>query len=401
MVLNHHEVTDSPNSTTVGAGETISNVIERLLGKKSLTYPELVVGSLLLQSENIDSLKNVNVLSEGAAIKAPRNYSKKVQDVVNDPELFKEAHTIFKQQYSDFTEGKLDYLHAELEEPVALQENEELETSFVEPIELHENEPDELDLEFQSDENQAFLAENFRKLDADITRARHFSDMINPELMMPVDTVTQEVLERTQVLDKETLEEYQNQTFEPGSIESWQTLGVVLAVEFPEGVEDIIRLLFNLPAAAVLIGPYQKTRKDLFSAQMMEKLGYDMDLEIAMLEMKQDFLVKNNPVLEMLDLVGVDGLKLIVDVLYRLNNILQGQDPATIGEVSAALHGVLAIWKGGAGATRFVKKVPKYAKRSNVAYRKTKRYKRMLEKEWGDYKAKKQKSNSEDGSPSH
>jgi len=86
----------------------------------------------------------------------------------------------------------------------------------------------------------------------------------------------------------------QENIFHPTSKESWKELSLLLAKEFGDGAEDILRFVFNIPAGYILSGRYTQYRIDANSSDEQVSV-------IAKIRLKK--LVDENPSLALLELL--------------------------------------------------------------------------------------------------
>lgn len=132
-------------------------------------------------------------------------------------------------------------------------------------------------------------------------------------------------------LTEQNLEDMRNKPFDITSAQSIKELGILVWKELWEGVESIIKLLLNIPAAAVLLPRYLNYRVDI-------NWFNDKDIEIGKIKINE--LTQNNPALAMLDLAWEKWLEMIKKLWEMISSWKQGD----IATILVSLAWLIAWW---------------------------------------------------------
>lgn len=149
------------------------------------------------------------------------------------------------------------------------------------------------------------------------------------------------------------IQEMKDKPFSLTSGESWKELGILLALELGEGVEDIIRFLINIPSAAILIPRYTALRVQLNSSDPQEAAEAEVIL---------DELVEQNPALGLLNLLGEDGIQAVKSIAAMMTSGKQG-------DIALTAVSIAGLFAGGAGAVRLGARMSKMSKLESAAAR--------------------------------
>ena len=165
-------------------------------------------------------------------------------------------------------------------------------------------------------------------------------------------SLAEKLLNGLDISDSE-IHQMREKDFSIKSRESWKELGILLALEMGEGVEDMIRFLINIPSAVVLIPRYLNLRVQLNS---------NNPKEAAEAEIMLDELVEQNLALGLLNLLGEDGIQAIKSIATMMTSGKQG-------DIALSLVSIAGLFAGGAGAVRLGAKMGKMSKLENAAAR--------------------------------
>ena len=165
-------------------------------------------------------------------------------------------------------------------------------------------------------------------------------------------SLAEKLLNGLDISDSE-IHQMREKDFSIKSRESWKELGILLALEMGEGVEDMIRFLINIPSAVVLIPRYLNLRVQLNS---------NNPKEAAEAEIMLDELVEQNLALGLLNLLGEDGIQAIKSIATMMTSGKQG-------DIALSLVSIAGLVAGGAGALRMTAKMSKMSKLENAATR--------------------------------
>jgi len=109
-------------------------------------------------------------------------------------------------------------------------------------------------------------------------------------------------LQKLWEISEEELHKMQEAKFQPTSKESWKELWLLLAKEFGDWVEDVLRFLTNIPSGVILLPRYAKYRVDINSSDELTKTTW---------EIKIKELTSENTSLVLLDLLWEQWVELI------------------------------------------------------------------------------------------
>jgi len=157
--------------------------------------------------------------------------------------------------------------------------------------------------------------------------ARHFNSLSITE-----SSIAENVLNSLWISDWE-LHEMSEKQFDITSPDSWGEMWILLAKEIWEGIEDLIRLVLNIPSAAILLPRYLWYRVDMNSNDPIQATEWNI---------KNTELVRDNPALGMLDLVGEKWIEMIKE----LGKMLIGWKQWDIATKIAMIPAMLAWWAG-------------------------------------------------------
>ncbi|MDD4151395.1 MAG: hypothetical protein PHR68_02165 [Candidatus Gracilibacteria bacterium] len=137
-------------------------------------------------------------------------------------------------------------------------------------------------------------------------------------------------------IDEEKLKQMQERDFKITSGESWEELSILLAKEFGDGIEDVLRFIGNIPSGVILVPRYTMLRFDVNS---------DNDITKTQSEIELRELVEQNPSLGLLELLGEKGL----EILKQLGEMLTSGKQGDIALTLVTIAGLIA---GGTGAVK-------------------------------------------------
>lgn len=86
------------------------------------------------------------------------------------------------------------------------------------------------------------------------------------------------------------------------STESWEDLSILLIKEFWDGIENLLKILANIPASIILLPRYLQYRAEANSSNETQKVRWEILLEE---------LTQKNPTLQLLNFIGEEWIELI------------------------------------------------------------------------------------------
>lgn len=143
-------------------------------------------------------------------------------------------------------------------------------------------------------------------------------------------------LQKLWEISEAELHKMQEKKFQATNAESWKELWLLLAKEFWDGVEDVLRFLTNIPSGIILLPRYLKYRVDKNSSD--EKVTTEAEIKI-------QELTQENSSLVLLDLLWEQW----VELLKKLWEMLVSGKQWDIAMMMVTIAGFIAGW---AGATR-------------------------------------------------
>ncbi len=132
-------------------------------------------------------------------------------------------------------------------------------------------------------------------------------------------------------ISEEELHKMQETKFQPTSKESWKQLWLLLAKEFGDWVEDVLRFLTNIPSGVILLPRYLKYRVDINSSDEVTKTTW---------EIKIKELTSENTSLVLLDLLWEQWVELI----KKLWEMLTSGKQWDIAMMMVTIAGLVALW---------------------------------------------------------
>lgn len=105
-------------------------------------------------------------------------------------------------------------------------------------------------------------------------------------------------------ITEEELHKMEENRFDPTDKESWRQMTILLVKEFWNGVEDVLRFIWNIPSGIILLPRYAAYR----TLNVEDNLNLQNKTEV---EIKLNELVRENPSLGLLELLGEKGVTMI------------------------------------------------------------------------------------------
>lgn len=147
------------------------------------------------------------------------------------------------------------------------------------------------------------------------------------------------IIQKTGNISEEELRKMQESQFNPTSQESWGELWILLAKEFWNGLEDVLRFLGNIPSGIVLLPRYTFHR----ALTSSDNLNIESKTEA---EIKLKELIEQNPSLAILELLWEKWIEMI----KKLWDMMTSWKQWDIAMMMVTIAGLIA---GGAWAIKF------------------------------------------------
>lgn len=147
----------------------------------------------------------------------------------------------------------------------------------------------------------------------------------------------EKLIQKAWNINEEELKKMQENDFHPTSQESWKELWILLAKEFWNGLEEVLRFLWNMPSGIVLLPRYTKYRFDANSDDEGTKVSGEIKLKE---------LVEENSSLWLLELLWEKWIEMIKQLWKMMTSGKQWD----IAMMMVTIAGLIA---GGAGLVKF------------------------------------------------